>query len=70
MPATLASTGRRPTTGITVSGFNSGAYLLTGPQLIQPALEAALKVRASSLSQHYDNLRMQRENNWNNKHEY
>jgi NADPH2:quinone reductase len=31
---------------IAVSGFNSGAYLPAHPQLVCPALQAALKARA------------------------
>jgi len=34
---------------ITVSGFNAGAYLPTHPQLVRPALEAALKAVAAGL---------------------
>jgi NADPH2:quinone reductase len=34
---------------VTVSGFNAGAYLPTHPQVIRPALEAALKAVAAGL---------------------
>ncbi|MFD2837355.1 zinc-binding dehydrogenase [Azotobacter vinelandii] len=35
----------------TVSGFNAGAYLPSHPQVLRPALEAALKAVASGLGQ-------------------
>jgi NADPH2:quinone reductase len=34
---------------VTVSGFNSAAYLSTHPQFIRPALEAALQAAAAGL---------------------
>lgn len=36
---------------VTVSGFNSGAYLPTHPQAVRPALEAALKAVAAGLGE-------------------
>jgi NADPH2:quinone reductase len=37
--------------GITVAGFNAGAYLPTHPQAVRPALEAALKAVAAGLGE-------------------
>ncbi|MDR7009377.1 quinone oxidoreductase family protein [Paraburkholderia strydomiana] len=37
--------------GITVSGFNAGAYLPMHPQVVRPALEAALRAVASGLGE-------------------
>ncbi|MGW4463180.1 quinone oxidoreductase family protein [Micromonospora sp. NPDC004704] len=37
--------------GITVAGFNAGVYLPTHPQVVRPALEAALKAVAAGLGE-------------------
>lgn len=38
-------------TGATVAGFNAGAYLPAHPQVVRPALEAALETVAEGLGE-------------------